>query len=52
MDSPIPTLCAVSSPSRLATDADPIGGRVVTIVDDGRHGAITRRRRSSTSCWP
>jgi hypothetical protein len=41
MDSPIPALCAVSSPSRLATDADPIGGCVITIVDDGSHGAIT-----------
>jgi hypothetical protein len=41
MDSPIPTLCAVSSPSRLATDADPAGGCVITIVDDGNHGAIT-----------
>jgi hypothetical protein len=41
MDTPAPTLCAVSSPSRLATAADPIGGCVITIVDDGRHGAIT-----------
>jgi hypothetical protein len=41
MDTPIPTLCAVSSPSRLATDADPIGGCVITIVDDGSRGAIT-----------
>ena len=41
MDTPVPALCAVSSPSRLATAADPIGGCVITIVDGGRHGAIT-----------
>ena len=41
MDTPIPLMCAVSSPSRLASDLDPIGGCVITIVDDGRHGAIT-----------
>jgi hypothetical protein len=41
MDSPIPPMCAASSPSRLASDADPIGGCVITIVDDGHHGAIT-----------
>jgi hypothetical protein len=41
MDSPIPAMCAVSSPSRLASDVDPIGGCVITIVDDGSHGAIT-----------
>ena len=41
MDSPIPPMCAVSSPSRLASDTDPIGGCVITIVDDGSHGVIT-----------
>jgi hypothetical protein len=41
MDSPIPPMCAVSSPSRLASDTDPVGGCVITIVDDGNHGAIT-----------
>jgi hypothetical protein len=41
MDSPIPPMCAVSSPSRLATELDPIGGCVVTIVEGGVHGAIT-----------
>ena len=41
MDSAIPPMFAVSSPSRLASDTDPIGGCVITIVDDGRHGAIT-----------
>lgn len=41
MDSAIPPMCAVSSPSRLASDTDPIGGCVITIVDDGSHGVIT-----------
>jgi hypothetical protein len=41
MDTPVPPMCAVSSPSRLATELDPIGGCVITIVDDGAHGAIT-----------
>ncbi len=38
---PIPPMCAVSSPSRLATSADPVGGCVLTVVDDGTRGAIT-----------
>jgi hypothetical protein len=33
--------CAVSSPGRLPTDGDPLGGCVLTIVDDGTAGAIT-----------
>ena len=41
LDSPMPATCAVSSPSRLASHADPIGGCVITIVDDASHGAIT-----------
>ena len=41
MDSPVPAMCAVSSPSRLASEADPTGGCVITVVDDGEHGAIT-----------
>jgi len=41
VDARIPTLCAVSSPSRLATAEDPVGGCVITIVDDGARGAIT-----------
>ncbi len=41
MDTPMPLSCAVSSPSRLASEHNPLGGCVVTIVDDGRHGAIT-----------
>ena len=41
MDAPMPHVCAVSSPSRLASLADPIGGCVITIVDDGARGAIT-----------
>jgi hypothetical protein len=34
-------LCAASSPARLASTSDPIGGCVVTLVDDGNHAAIT-----------
>jgi hypothetical protein len=41
MDCPMPAMCAVSSPSRLASDGDPFGGCVITIVDDGTRGAIT-----------
>lgn len=41
VDAPIPPMCAVSSPSRLATADDPIGGCVITILDDGTHHAIT-----------
>jgi hypothetical protein len=41
LDTPVPPLYAVSSPSRLATENDPVGGCVITIVDDGSHGAIT-----------
>lgn len=41
MDTAVPPMCAVSSPSRLASDADPFGGCVITIVDDGSRGAIT-----------
>ncbi len=41
VDARTPPLCAVSSPSRLATPGDPVGGCVVTIIDDGSHGAIT-----------
>jgi hypothetical protein len=40
LDLPLPPICAISSPSRLATASDPHGGCVITIVDDGRHGAI------------
>ena len=38
---PLPPSCAVSSPSRHASPADPLGACVVTIVDDGDHAAIT-----------
>jgi hypothetical protein len=31
----------VSSPARLATDDDPLGGCVVTVIDDGARAAIT-----------
>lgn len=41
MDSPVPPMIAVSSPSRLATEADPIGGCVITIVGEAHQGAIT-----------
>jgi hypothetical protein len=41
MDVPTPAIAAVSSPSRMASAGDPMGGCVITIVDDGRHGAIT-----------
>ncbi|HVV83446.1 MAG TPA: hypothetical protein VHE35_10260, partial [Kofleriaceae bacterium] len=41
VDVPAPHLLAVSSPSRLARPDDPLGGCVITIVDDGRHAAIT-----------
>ena len=41
LDVPSPPLCAVSSPARLATARDRFGSCVISIVDDGRHGAIT-----------
>jgi len=41
MDVPIPSMCAVSSPSRVASQDDPAGGCVITIVDDGVRGTIT-----------
>ena len=41
VDAPLPPTCAVSSPARLATTEDPLGGCVLTILDDGHHAAIT-----------
>ncbi len=41
LDVPAPPSCAVSSPARLATSTDPLGGCVVTIVDDGSRAAVT-----------
>jgi len=41
VDSPLPPTCAVSSPARLATANDPLGGCVLTILDNGTHAAIT-----------
>ena len=41
IDAPLPPTCAVSSPARLASDADPLGGCVITILDDGARAAIT-----------
>jgi hypothetical protein len=38
---PMPPACAVSSPSRLASEGDELGSSVVTIVDDGERAAIT-----------
>jgi hypothetical protein len=48
-DFAIPPVCAVSSPSRLASEDDPIGGSVITIVDDGSRGAITMCGSSGTA---
>lgn len=41
LDVPSPLACAVSSPAQLASGADPMGGCVLTIVDDGERAAIT-----------
>ena len=42
VDAPLPSAtCAVSSPARLATPEDPLGGCVITVLDDGTHAAIT-----------
>jgi hypothetical protein len=41
MDVPVPRMCAVSSPSRLASEADPTGGCVITMIEGGGPGAIT-----------
>ncbi|MDX2092759.1 MAG: hypothetical protein SFX73_33140 [Kofleriaceae bacterium] len=41
VDVPLAPTCAVSSPARLATARDPFGSCVITVVDDGRRGAIT-----------
>jgi hypothetical protein len=41
MDVAMPPMVAASSPSRLATDDDPTGGCVITILDDGSRAAIT-----------
>jgi len=38
---PVPLSCAVSSPARLASKSDPVGGCVLTIVEDGERVAIT-----------
>lgn len=38
---PVPLSCAVSSPARLASKSDPVGGCVITIVEDGERVAIT-----------
>lgn len=41
LDAPLPPTCAVSSPARMAGAADPIGGCVITLIDDGERAAIT-----------
>lgn len=41
IDTPVPPSCAVSSPSRSASPADPLGACVITIVNDGSRAAIT-----------
>jgi hypothetical protein len=41
LDAPSPPSCAVSSPARLATTEDMLGGCVITIIDDGSRAAIT-----------
>src|SRR5262249_58592710 len=40
MDVAVPPMCAASSPSRIATDDDPTGGCVITLVGDRSRGAI------------
>ncbi|MEO8702841.1 MAG: hypothetical protein ABI867_22545 [Kofleriaceae bacterium] len=41
IDAPLAAACAVSSPARLASSSDELGGCVVTVVDDGTHASIT-----------
>jgi hypothetical protein len=41
VESPAPIACAVSAPGRIATPDDPLGGCVITIVDDGAQASIT-----------
>jgi len=41
VDALLPASCAVSSPARLATPTDPLGGCVITILEDRDRSAIT-----------
>ena len=41
LDVALPPTCAVSSPAHLVTPADPFGGCVLTVIDDGTRAAIT-----------
>jgi hypothetical protein len=41
LDAPSPPACAVSSPARLASSGDALGGCVITVIDDGSRAAIT-----------
>ena len=40
-DVALPPSCAVSSPSRMASEHDPLGSCVVTVIDDGTRAALT-----------
>ncbi|MGE0547317.1 MAG: hypothetical protein AB7O24_25885 [Kofleriaceae bacterium] len=41
LDRAVPPSCAVSSPARLASSSDRLGGCVITVIDDGTRAAIT-----------
>jgi len=41
LDLPSPASCAVSSPARLASEADPLGACVATVIDNGTEAALT-----------
>lgn len=41
IEAPVPPSCAVSSPARVASPSDPLGGCVLTVIDDGTRAAIT-----------
>ncbi|HEY4243935.1 MAG TPA: hypothetical protein VGM88_29175 [Kofleriaceae bacterium] len=41
LDLPSPPSCAVSSPARLASETDPLGACVATVIDDGVEAALT-----------
>jgi hypothetical protein len=41
LDLRMPPACAVSSPARIASKADPLGSCVITVIDDGMQASIT-----------
>ena len=41
IDAPLPASCAVSMPARIVTSGDPLGGCVLTILEDANRSAIT-----------